>query len=769
MIKWLLTFCVLFFSISLKAQSIEQLLTKARELGANEYVYLDLDKSSFIPGETLWFKGYAFAGNEQLTDKTILHVSIVAPGNQIVSEKKLLLKGGAAAGYFILPISDSISYYSIQAYTTGMITLDSANVYSRTIFLKNDCNQYSLTDKLETNFETFPEGGSLIEGISNTVAFRIQFAADNAIGVGGLVLDQNADTVLSFEPSIGGLGKFEMTAESGKQYKAVVTIDGEKIERRLPIAAPIDYSILNVYPVNKGFAIRVRSNQSGKFSFIAASDYAIRYKAVFQVEQNLGFAKYLPDSILSPGVNHFLLLDQSGKIVAQRLYYNINNTVSNADLTVDDSLNGAGQLLVHFNQLPKGNYSLSITNANKVPAMRGNDIRSLKMESSIVDWQAAFGQVPLFENDSIRKIYYDLLMLTQGSMRYEAKKILGFSNKSVVDDGEMIRTLGQLMDAEKNRLLPNEELTIFIKQADTLKAVIETVSDKMGLVRLPSMILEDTATVYFKQPKDNYPKYLLSIKPTNIATIVKPFPVKKVKDCENRITPLPAEITQVIEWNNENSRMMQGVTVTGIRKSPTQLVEEKYVSPWFSSLSNERGSFDFINDYPNLGMGNVIDFLRNRVMINGSGDVSSANMVLNESVVDKNIMMSVNLSDVAIIKVMGPNFIPPISPYIPGENTVIVYTKKGDDNTAGSMGVFKMKLPGFAANKPYFNSVFDNAIVGNSQRTTLYWNPAIQGGKFNGLFCKLLNPTATNIRVVLQGIDEKGQPVYIEKTQAIKH
>jgi hypothetical protein len=44
-------------------------------------------------------------------------------------------------------------------------------------------------------------------------------------------------------------------------------------------------------------------------------------------------------------------------------------------------------------------------------------------------------------------------MLTNSSMRYDASKIAAVSNQSVVDDGEMIRTLGQLTDAEKNRVL----------------------------------------------------------------------------------------------------------------------------------------------------------------------------------------------------------------------------------------------------------------------------------------------------------------------------
>jgi hypothetical protein len=89
------------------------------------------------------------------------------------------------------------------------------------------------------------------------------------------------------------------------------------------------------------------------------------------------------------------------------------------------------------------------------------------------------------------------------------------------------------------------------------------------------MNLEDTATVYFKQPKDNYPKYLLSIKPTNTASCIKPMPLQQVQDCEKQLSVTPAEIAQVMEWSKETSKMMLGVTVTGTRKMPTQLAEEK--------------------------------------------------------------------------------------------------------------------------------------------------------------------------------------------------
>lgn len=281
------------------------------------------------------------------------------------------------------------------------------------------------------------------------------------------------------------------------------------------------------------------------------------------------------------------------------------------------------------------------------------------------------------------------------------------------------------------------------------------------------MTLEDTATVYFRQPAKEYPKYMMKIEPLAGKVYIKPAEAIKIKTCEIAVNKVGEEINSVTEWVNQNEKMLQGVTVTGIKKSPTQMVEEKYVSPWFTSLSNERGSFDFINDYTNMGSGTVLNFLQNRVMINGSGDVSGANLILNENVVDQGIMNGVNLADVAIIKVMGGNYIPPVSPYIPGAPTVIVYTKKGEDNVNGTLGVFKMKITGFATDKAYFNPVFDKGILANNNRSTLYWSSSLRPGKTKTIRCRLLNKNAKNLRVIVQGIDEKGNPVYINKEVTI--
>jgi hypothetical protein len=747
------------------AQPVEQLLAKAKASGANEAIYLHTDKMFFLPGETIWFNAFAFAGKEAVTDKSILVVNLIASKNHFVESKKMLLINGTAASYFVLPVNDSNSYYYLQAYTSGMIALDSSNIYTKQIFLKNNCNQYETGIVENDPVQFFIEGDGVVDGFTNTIAFKIPPAGKSEEIISGIVEDENGVEATSFTSTFEGMGKFELLTEEGKNYFAVFEADGKKNKIPLNLKRSTVNTLLNIYPVAGGLVYRIRSMKPGKFQFVAQADYNIRYKAIVDIENSLGFAKFLPDSILGPGINHMVLLDDKNRVMAQRLYFNEWAKMQNSPrVHIENALTNAGELIVQLDNMKKGNYSIAITNAAIDPGFEKDNMPGQVKFSALKSMPSEAGRISEILNDSIRKRCFDLLMLTNFSTRYDMNRINALYNNKIVDDGEEIKTLGQLSDAEKNRVLKNEELTIFIKQADTLRGVVQTTSDNNGMVKLPSLILEDSATVYFRQLKDRYPKYMLKITPARQAPIIKKEIDFFIKSCDSLLGNTSAEINKIKLWNKETEiKMMQNITLNSIKKSNRQLMEEKYVSPWFNSLSNERGNFDFINDYTGITSGNVIDFLKNRIMVNGSGEVSGYNMILNESVVDKNIMYSINMSDIAYIKIMGSNFIPPVSPYIPGEPTLIVYTKKGEDNTNGTMGVFKEKIAGFATTKAYYNPVFENGMLPGASRGTLYWNSSVKPEITKTLYCKLMNTTAKSIRVILQGVDENGDAVYFNR------
>ncbi|MCK8524449.1 hypothetical protein M0D21_22945, partial [Aquimarina sp. D1M17] len=91
-------------------------------------------------------------------------------------------------------------------------------------------------DKIGYDFQLLPEGGHLVSDTENTVGFKLV----NAQGLGvtfdeGFVLDEAEKVVVAFSSNSLGMGKFDLTPLSGKEYRArVILKGGEEVSGVLP-------------------------------------------------------------------------------------------------------------------------------------------------------------------------------------------------------------------------------------------------------------------------------------------------------------------------------------------------------------------------------------------------------------------------------------------------------------------------------------------------------------------------------------------------------
>ncbi|MGF1922959.1 MAG: carboxypeptidase regulatory-like domain-containing protein, partial [Bacteroidia bacterium] len=85
------------------------------------------------------------------------------------------------------------------------------------------------------DFQFFPEGGSLISGIPNHIAFKAVGPNGLGIDVKGSILGDDNTEVSVMGNSYAGMGSFYLTPEDGKNYKAKVTFkDGSTKTFLLP-------------------------------------------------------------------------------------------------------------------------------------------------------------------------------------------------------------------------------------------------------------------------------------------------------------------------------------------------------------------------------------------------------------------------------------------------------------------------------------------------------------------------------------------------------
>ncbi len=91
--------------LSSQAQRFDSVLAKLDREYKQEKMYLHFDRSTYTPGETIWFKAYLFTGNyPSLISKSMYAELLDAKGN-VLERKTLPVIVSGAAGSFDLPIN----------------------------------------------------------------------------------------------------------------------------------------------------------------------------------------------------------------------------------------------------------------------------------------------------------------------------------------------------------------------------------------------------------------------------------------------------------------------------------------------------------------------------------------------------------------------------------------------------------------------------------------------------------------------------------------
>src|SRR4029079_2696384 len=172
----LLFFSVIFFILAsniYSQQTPETALNKLHEDHRQEKIYLWYNKSAYVAGETIWFKGYVFSGYNLSFISTTIYVELYDANKKLIDNKFFPLLYGVAEGSFDLDNKLDEGIYYIRAYTEWMLNFDESLQYIHTIRVYNPASSKKLTlHNALWKAGVLPEGGSLIEGIETKVAIR---------------------------------------------------------------------------------------------------------------------------------------------------------------------------------------------------------------------------------------------------------------------------------------------------------------------------------------------------------------------------------------------------------------------------------------------------------------------------------------------------------------------------------------------------------------------------------------------------------------------
>ena len=447
---------------------IRRALELSGQTQVQEKVYIHTDNKCYFVGDTLWYKAYVVRADRLVpTDMSrILYVELLSPDGLLVERQNIIVSAtGHTCGQFALPDSLYSGYYELRAYTRWMLNFNVGHQrYSRTdtwyFYNKEMAADYFRTwdglysrvfpvyskgeqpgdydvrrmyqrpkqdipqpkkDKLLVTF--YPEGGRLIAGVENRVAFEAVDQYGEAVTIKGTVTGGNGQSQ-AVQTEHMGRGIFTITP-TDQRLEAHFTFRGKKYDIALPRAE------------QQGVAMRLSGNQVrlDARNLPQDKDYAVsilcrgalkHFSSLPSTLHPSPSTLSLPLDSLPTGVNELTLFDSDGRIWASRLFFVNHHDYDKSLITLTTS--PATLSPYERVELPvfcqgvtaPTTFSLSIrdTNTDEPTYDNGNLMTDMLLSSDLRGFIASPAYYFEADDDTHRR-HLDMLMMVQGWRKYK--------------------------------------------------------------------------------------------------------------------------------------------------------------------------------------------------------------------------------------------------------------------------------------------------------------------------------------------------------------
>lgn len=258
-------FALLLTSSMSFAQLLEQTLNKYADSRQPERLYIHYDKTSYVPGETIWYKAYFLSGIMPAEKSKTLYIDWYDDNGKLVFRTTDPIVDGISYGQFDLPETYPSPVLHVKAYTRWMLNFDSAFLYHKNIpiLVADSLKHKRALSKPELTL--FPEGGDLVSGLLGKVAFKANDQYGIPVNVSGYITTEDSEKAMdSLRVIHDGMGYFYLTPEKGKNYR-VVWFDENKVkhEQNLPHVMDEGLTIqVGMLPEKRSFSIHTNPDGS---------------------------------------------------------------------------------------------------------------------------------------------------------------------------------------------------------------------------------------------------------------------------------------------------------------------------------------------------------------------------------------------------------------------------------------------------------------------------------------------------------------------------
>jgi hypothetical protein len=301
-----------------------------------EKVFLHLDKDYYLSGTALRYSAYVVEAKNHKLSRTssILDVKLFDINNDEILSQKLILENGKAEGKLELNKSIRSGNYLLLAFTKNSLIKNHKYSFKQKISIINPNEELPITDHKVFSIDFYPEGGQIIGGHLNTVAFKANHPNSNWKGV---IVSNNGDSVAYIKPEQLNYGQFSFLANDTLNYKAKIKINEDHLEFELPKIQNNNISarIVNIESDTLSLIVNIGDDFPGnELSMLVYNNSEIILGAK-QIIRGRRMIFNLPQSLLGIGLNSIFIYNEDQVILSERNFYRPEKKESQIELKIE--------------------------------------------------------------------------------------------------------------------------------------------------------------------------------------------------------------------------------------------------------------------------------------------------------------------------------------------------------------------------------------------------------------------------------------------------
>ena len=643
---------------------------------------------------------------------------------------------------------------------------DPQYIYKRTFHLPVFTNDFDV--------KFFPEGGALINIPHQNVAFKAQGADGFSKEIEGFFFNSKGDTLTNFRSEHNGMGIFTMNPVNNETYYVTVRTN-DSITKRfdLPAIEPKGISIaMSHYKQEIRYEIQKTEATEWPQKLFLLAHTRGKLAILQPINPKRTFGK-MNDSLFTEGITHFMLIDEQGNALSERLIFVPDHKPNQWQITTDQPTYGKREKVSlqiaakdSEGNPVEGTFSVSITDRKSIQpdSLADNILSNLLLTSDLKGYveDPAF----YFLNQDARTLRsIDYLMMTHGWRRHKMENVLrtpslNFTN--YIEKGQTIS--GRIMGFFGANVKKGPICVL----APKYNIIATTETDEKGQFIVNTSFRDSTTFLVQARTKKGFAGVDILMDPPQ-------YPVATHK------APYFNGATTFMEdylMNTRDQYYMEGgmrvynlkeVTVTAKRERPssksiytgginTYTVEEDRLQGYGQT------AFDAASRLPSVTITNGSEIhIRN----NSEPAIIVIDDIVYEDASD--ILKDIQVSDMSSISLLRGADAVILGPRASGGAVVITLKDPRNLPARPAQGIITYTPLGYSESVEFYHPTYDTPEKKNAQRSdfrsTVYWNPELRLDAEGKATIEYYTPDSTAPEdIIIEGVDKNGKVCRILQT-----